>query len=47
MIKQCTCPHTVQDAKHGKGMRVHNRCMDGKNELKAYRCTVCGRVKNQ
>jgi len=39
MIKKCGCQHKIQDKKHGKQMRVHNKTMKG------YRCTVCGREK--
>lgn len=42
MIIQCpTCkPHTYQDKKYGKNMRVHNVC----KEHGKYRCTVCGKT---
>jgi len=45
----CTCESAYQDAKYGKGIRVHNSTMrEGtlKKELAAKitsaRCTVCG-----
>jgi hypothetical protein len=37
MIKACTCNNPFQDARYGKGMRVHTT--DKKNEE---HCTVCG-----
>ena len=36
MISSCTCAHTDQDRRYGKGKRVHNPCKDGD-----WRCTVC------
>ena len=39
-ILNCTCKHEYQDAKHGKGKRVHNKT--AKDE---YRCTVCNKEK--
>ena len=38
MIKKCTCKHTYQDKKYGKGMRVWNLTSKG------VRCTVCGKT---
>ena len=42
LIKRCTCTHEYQDARYGKGMRVHNKVeKNGK-----WRCTVCRNEKN-
>lgn len=38
-VKQCDCAHDYQDAKYGKGKRVHNP------SAKGYKCTVCGKLK--
>lgn len=46
-ILPCTCKHDYQDATHGAGQRVHNRCpgnnkSPGKNKSPdEYCCTVC------
>lgn len=37
-IMRCTCENKFQDAKYGKGKRVHNLDADGKEAC----CTVCG-----
>ena len=44
MIVKCTCTHTFQDKKYGKGSRVANLTAGNKDSKKA-RCTVCGTVK--
>lgn len=45
----CTCEHAYQDEKYGKGIRVHNVCMQTDTTKKvqtgkvmAARCTACG-----
>lgn len=43
-IKACVCVHEYQDMKYGKGQRVHNITVKGK-EAKVKRCTVCGKEK--
>lgn len=46
MIKKCTCKHEYQDAKYGKGQRVHNSMHKGKSTGDSkQRCTVCGSEK--
>lgn len=45
MIKSCSCKHDFQDAKYGKGMRVHNESQGGKLSETKWSCTVCGNVK--
>jgi len=35
------CDSKYQDEKHGRGLRVMNLRVNGRE----YRCTVCGRVK--
>jgi len=41
-----TCGAKFQDAKYGKGMRVHNKAVHkGPKGTSKYRCTVCGREK--
>lgn len=40
-IKPCTCQHTYQDEKYGKGQRVHNGGK-GKAGENVWICTVCG-----
>ena len=39
-IKPCVCANEYQDAKYGKGRRVHNIKPKG-----GAACTVCGSVK--
>jgi len=34
-IIKCTCSHSFQDKRYGKGKRVHNETAKG------WRCTVC------
>lgn len=46
-VRPCFCPHTGQDAIHGRHNRVHNLCLkvDSKDNIEAYRgwrCTACG-----
>lgn len=41
MKMKCNCEHDFQDKEHGKGVRVHNPCKEGKT----FRCTVCGNEK--
>lgn len=43
-LKPCKCDHPYQDAKYGKGKRLHNRVDKSANPTK-WRCTVCGDVK--
>ncbi len=38
-VKPCDCKHEYQDAKYGKGKRLHNATKDG------WRCCVCGKTK--
>ena len=39
----CNCIHTYQDTKYGKGMRVHNFCLNHPDKARGgWRCTVCG-----
>lgn len=45
MIGYCDCANKHQDAKHGKGRRVHNSCKPKAPGQKNYRCTVCGKEK--
>lgn len=46
MISSCDCKHTDQDALHGKGRRVFNPCKPSNwPQVKAHRCTVCGKEK--
>ena len=40
-IKHCTCKHTYQDKKYGKGRRVHT----WSKKTESYRCTVCSATK--
>ena len=40
-IKACKCVSEFQDKEYGKGMRAHTV------GTKAYKCTVCGAVKNK
>lgn len=42
-IKSCECKHVYQDAKHGKGQRVHNKT--AKKDGDVWRCTVCAKEK--
>ena len=41
-VKGCTCEHSYQDERYGKGRRVHNATM---TTPVTYRCTVCSAVK--
>jgi hypothetical protein len=41
-ILKCTCEHSYQDEKFGKGKRLHNKA--GKDST-SWRCTICGNVK--
>ena len=43
-IKRCSCKHTYQDERYGKGKRVHNS-MSALNSSGSWRCTVCGTAK--
>lgn len=43
-IAPCNCQHSYQDAKYGKGMRVHNVVLKGK-KAGTYICTVCNTRK--
>lgn len=43
IIKPCTCKHDWQDAKYGKGNRVHNFAAGVNKPAGAWRCTVCGK----
>jgi hypothetical protein len=43
-LAPCTCRHEYQDKAYGKGLRVHNVVLIGKNKGK-YICTVCGTRK--
>ena len=43
-ILKCTCRNEFQDARYGKGQRVHNP-MRKSGKLLGYRCTVCGKEK--
>ena len=47
MVKPCNCSHAFQDAKYGKGMRVHTVGQGAKSERKKTTCTVCGTVKEE
>jgi len=42
VIRPCTCKYPFQDAKYGKGMRVHTVCAGEK-----ITCTVCGSTKTR
>ena len=42
MIRTCTCKHSYQDEKHGKGKRVMNPIKS--TGTQQYRCTVCKKV---
>lgn len=39
-IRPCHCDSKFQDAKYGKGQRVHNLSQGGKKNNS--KCTVCG-----
>jgi hypothetical protein len=41
MLLRCTCSHSYQDKKYGKGIRVCNATEKGNAVLVTYRCTVC------
>ena len=41
-IMSCTCTHSFQDKKHGKGRRVFNQM---KGDPPRYACTICGTQK--
>ena len=41
----CTCIHEFQDAKYGRGNRVHNWARSGNNKIGGWRCTVCKTMK--
>jgi hypothetical protein len=45
-IMRCTCVHSYQDEKYGKGMRVHSRRVKGRAPL-GWRCSVCGTTKGE
>jgi len=40
-ILKCNCHHDFQDLTYGKGNRVHNETLKGKNGPIVWRCTVC------
>ena len=44
-IKRCDCKNTWQDKRYGQGLRVHNPMAPGVGGKQAYRCAVCGKVK--
>ena len=45
-IMPCTCRHTFQDERYGRGMRLHNYAAKaGSGGTGAWRCTVCEKVK--
>ena len=39
---KCSCAHTYQNGKYGKGMRLHNPVTGKDGTFSAGRCTVCG-----
>ena len=41
-IKACVCAHAWQDARYGKGKRVHNS-VDKTRDPQVWRCTVCAK----
>ena len=43
-IIACSCTSTFQDARYGKGMRVHNYARKAQTNG-AWRCAVCGSLK--
>lgn len=45
-VKDCACEHEYQDAKYGRGKRVHNPCKS-KSGGKGLRCTVCNRQHDE
>lgn len=45
MIIKCTCKHEFQDARYGKGIRVHNKIKSKSSGMEEFRCTVCGTVR--
>lgn len=47
-ILACTCKHEFQDAKYGKGMRVHNsakKLSTNATKTNGFRCSVCAGAK--
>lgn len=44
MILPCKCTNKFQDARYGKGRRVHTEAQGNKRNTKT--CTVCGASKN-
>jgi len=42
-ILPCRCVHSYQDARYGRGLRVHNNVQTSKKE--GYYCTVCNDFK--
>ena len=42
---KCTCAHDFQDARYGRGVRLHNPATGKSGEMDALRCTVCGARK--
>jgi len=45
-VKKCYCASTFQDARYGKGRRVHNALgKDRSGNAGGTRCTVCGDTK--
>jgi hypothetical protein len=43
-IKPCDCKSVYQDARYGKGKRVHNPTTNKMH--KDWRCTVCGKERS-
>ncbi|MFA5379637.1 MAG: hypothetical protein WC455_28020 [Dehalococcoidia bacterium] len=45
MLAKCDCKNEFQDARYGKGIRVHNSMAESKETSKMGRCTVCSRER--
>lgn len=43
---QCTCTSKFQDERYGKNVRVHNQARNHPTKQGGWRCTVCGREKD-
>lgn len=41
-VRSCSCEHSFQDKRYGKGKRLHNKTGGSGKGTVGWRCTVCG-----
>lgn len=45
-VMKCSCEHQGQDRMYGKGNRLFNVTIKGKQGPEVYRCTICGKERS-